>query len=147
MGAIFSLIGGFRGLAIIFIIAALGGWLALQKHNVTKANAERDAAIVQRDEAGIQRDKAIETARINERAITALEEEKKLVNQALNTLHQNQVTSRAHSSERNILIQNQNGTSESRAITAPIISDIIQNIQDDRIIRRGGSINKSQIKE
>jgi hypothetical protein len=137
MGAFLGLIGGIKGVIIIALVLALGGWAASLKYNASKAIAERDAAIVQRDNAGIQRDKAIAAAKANEETITRLQQEKELTNQALNTLQTAKDTNRTNTVTREVIIQQQAAAPANAAIAAPVLGAIIEAVQSDRDRRRG----------
>lgn len=140
MGAIFGLLGGIKGMVMIALVIAALGWVAVQRSNVQKANLARDQAIVQRDMAGQQRDRAIAVARENAETITRLEEEKNLVNAALNTLQANQEQNRASSVTRELIIQQQESLPTNIGAAAPVLGDIISQIQSDRVRRRGNGV-------
>lgn len=137
MGALFTLIGGFKGVAIIALIIALGGWIGVQKFNLSKAETARDQAIAERDMAATQRDKAIEAAKVNEKTIANLQQERDLANQALNTLQSARTTNRTNTVTREVIIQNQAGVPANQAIGAPVLGAIISEVQVDRQRRRG----------
>lgn len=139
MTAFLNLIGGLKGLAIIALIIAVGGWAFVQKRNVEKAELARDQAITQRDAAAIERDKAIEAARVNEQTINLLNQEKELTNNALNTLQGILATNRTNTVTREVVIQGQAGVPSNAAVAAPILGTIINEIQADRSRRRGVS--------
>lgn len=128
---------GITGIVAAVAIAAIGGWGWLQKRNVERAELARDQAIAQRDQAAVERDKAIEAARINEQTIANLQQEKELINQALNDLQAQRVAIQANTVTREVIIQRQATTSASAAVTAPVIGDIIVAVQEDRVRRRG----------
>ena len=137
MGAIFTLIGGFKGVAIIALIVALGGWIGVQKFNLSRAETARDQAIAERDMAAQQRDKAIAAAKVNEDTIKNLQQERDLANQALNSLQSARNTARTNTVNRETIIQSQAGVPANQAITAPVIGAIIADVQTDRLRRRG----------
>lgn len=136
MGAFFSLIGGIKGVGIILLVIALGGWAWTQKRNVEKAELARDQAIAQRDMAGIERDKAIAAAQINDATIKRLEQEKDDINKALNSLASAKETNRTNTVTREVIIQNQATVPANAAQTAPVLSAIIAEVQNDRVRRR-----------
>ena len=133
---ILTLIGGIKGLAVIALIIAVGSWAFVQTNKVRKAELARDEAIVQRDQTALQRDKAIEVSRVNEATISRLEQEKMLVNQALNTLQQARDTNRTNTVTREVIIQSQAGVPENAAVTAPVLGSIVVEVQADRQRRR-----------
>lgn len=128
---------GMTGIIAAIGIAAIGGWAWIQKRNVERAELARDQAIAQRDQAAVERDKAIEAARVNEQTIVSLQQEKELINQALNTLQTQREAIRTNTVTREVIIQRQATTAASTATTAPVIGDIIVAVQEDRIRRRG----------
>lgn len=135
--AVWSLIGGIKGAAIIAVILAIGAWAAVQKISLSKAEAARDQAIVQRDQAGIERDKAITAAQANAVTIKNLEQEKALTNQALNSLRDAQVSNRANNVTREVIIQREAGVPANAAAAAPVLGTIVTEVQADRYRRRG----------
>ena len=137
MAALLSLIGGVKGIVIIALLLGLGSYVALQKYNLGKAETARDAAIVQRDQAGVERDKAIAAAKVNEATISRLQQEKDLVNQALNSLQAARDTNRTNTVTREVIIQNQAAVPGNAAIAAPVLGSIIEELQADRNRRRG----------
>jgi hypothetical protein len=140
MGAFLGLIGGIKGVIIIALVLALGGWAASLKYNTSKAIAQRDAAIVQRDEAGVQRDKAISAAKANEETIAKLQQEKEFTNQALNDLQSAKNTNRSNTVTREVIIQNQAGLPANGALAAPILGAIVDAVQIDRERRRPSAV-------
>ena len=136
--SLFTLIGGVKGVIIIALLAALGGYIALQHHHVTVAEAERDTALAQRDMAAGERDKAISAAQTNAATITKLESERDLANQALNSLQAARDTIKNSSATRSATIQKQAALPANTALAAPVLGTLIFDIQNDRIIRRGG---------
>ena len=136
MGAVLSLIGGIKGIAVILLIVAVGGWAFTQKRNVEKANLARDQAIVQRDMAGQERDKAIAAARTNAETVTRLEQEKSDINQALNSLAQAKESNRTNTVTREVIIQSGAAVPANAAKAAPILGAIITEVQNDRVRRR-----------
>lgn len=136
LGAFFKLIGGIKGIAIIIAFIALGGYVWTQKQNVEKAELARDQAIAMRDQVAIQRDKAIGAAQANDLTIQRLEEEKKSINDALNTLAQAKETNRTNTVTREVIIQNQANVPANAAVVAPVLSSIITEVQNDRVRRR-----------
>ena len=136
MGALFTLIGGFKGVAIIALIVALGGWIGVQKYNLSKAETARDQAIAERDMAATQRDKAIAAAKVNEETIARLQQERDNANQALNSLQSARNTNRSNTVTREVIIQNQAGVPANQAITAPVLGAIVAEAQADRNRRR-----------
>lgn len=137
MAAFLSLIGGIRGIVVILLIIAVGGWAFTQKRAVEKAELARDQAITQRDMAGIERDKAIAVARENEETIGRLEQEKADINLALNTLAAAKETNRTNTVTREVIIQNQAAVPANAAVSAPVLRSIITEVQNDRVRRRG----------
>lgn len=136
MGAFLSFIGGIKGVAIIILLVALGGWAFTQKRNVEKAELARDQAIAQRDMAGIERDKAINAARVNADTITRLEQEKRDINEALNSLAQAKEKNATNTVTREVIIQNQASVPANSAQAAPVLGSIIDEVQKDRVRRR-----------
>lgn len=139
MAAIFELIGGFKGLAIIALVIALGGYLFVQKQHVKSAELARDQAIAQRDQAATERDKAIAVAQENALTIKRLEQEKVDINDALNKLAAAKETTRVVTVTRQELINKQADVPANKAVVAPVLSDIIASIQQDRLARRNGA--------
>lgn len=133
---IFRLLGGIKGIGMILLIIAIGGWAFTQKRNVTKAELARDQAIVQRDMAGIERDKAITAARTNAETVTRLEQEKKDINDALNKLALAKEANRTNTVTREVIIQNQASVPANAAQAAPVLGAIIDEVQRDRTRRR-----------
>jgi len=136
MGTFFGLIGGLKGIAVIALILLVGGWAFTQKRAVEKAELARDQAIVQRDMAGQQRDKAIAAAQLSDATITRLEQEKKDINDALNTLALAKETNRTNTVTREVIIQNQATVPANSAQAAPVLGSIIAEVQRDRVRRR-----------
>lgn len=136
MTTFLSLIGGVKGIIIILIVAALGLWAYNLKSTATKAVLERDQAITQRDAIATERDKAITAARTNAETVTKLEQEKSDVNLALNTLAAAQQVNGTNTVTREVVIQNQAAIPANSAIAAPVLSDIITEVQTDRVRRR-----------
>lgn len=139
--AFFKLIGGVKGAIIIALVVALGTWVAVKKHRMDKeletAIEERDKAVAAAAQTAAERDKAIEAARVNSETINRLNEEKALINQALNAYQQLQSQNRATASAREIIIQREAVVPANSAPAAPIIGTIISEIQADRVRRRG----------
>lgn len=136
MGAIFGLLGGIKGIGMILLIIAIGGWAFNLKHNVTKAELARDQAIVQRDMAGAQRDKAIAAAQVTAETNVRLEQEKADINTALNNLAKAKETNRTNTVTREVVIQNQSTVPANSARAAPVLVSIIKEVQGDRDRRR-----------
>lgn len=136
MTAFFSLIGGFKGIAIILLIAALGGYVYVQKRNVEKAELARDQAIAQRDSVVVERDKAIAAARTNAETIDRLQVEKDDINTALNNLAAAQVANRNTTVKRQNTINSQAAVPANAAQVAPTVGDTIDDIQQARAVRR-----------
>jgi hypothetical protein len=137
MLAFFNLIGGVKGVIVLVLIAALGGWAWKQKHDVSVAEEARDTVVAQMKQAEKDRDAAIAVAKTNEDTINQLRDEKKAINDALNTLNTAKETARLTASARETLIQSQSSLPSSSAITAPVISSVIVEVQNDRARRRG----------
>jgi hypothetical protein len=135
MGALFSLIGGIKGVVAIVLIVALGGWIWNTKSNLEQAEAQRDTAIAQRDLVAAERDKAIEVARINQGTVDFLKQDKQDINAALNTLAQQRAENAQNTVTREVIIQSQAALPANSAITAPVIGDIISEIQIDKLTR------------
>ena len=136
MAAFLSLIGGIKGIGVIILLVVVGAWAYTQKHNVTEANLARDQAIVQRDQAGVERDKAIAIAKTNAETVTRLEQEKRDINDALNSLAQAKEANRGNTVTREVIIQNQASVPANSAVAAPVLGSIIAAVQDDRVRRR-----------
>jgi len=136
MAAFLSLIGGIRGIAVIALLLALGGWAFTQKRHVEQAELARDQAIAQRDQAAVERDKAIAAAQVNDATIKRLEQEKKDINDALNTLASAKETNRENTVTREVIIQNQANVPANSAQAAPVLGSIIAEVQADRVRRR-----------
>lgn len=134
---LWSLIGGVKGLAILALVLALGGWAANKTIQLNRAESARDQAIAQRDQAAVQRDKAIEAAKTNEQTIARLEDEKKNLNQALNSLEAARQVNRANTVTRQVTIQREAGVPANAAQAAPVLGTIIKEVQADRYRRRG----------
>ena len=134
--AFFNLIGGIKGIAIILLIAALGGYVYVQKRNVEKAELARDQAIAQRDSVVVERDKAIAAARTNADTIDRLQEEKADINTALNNLAAAQVANRNTTVKRQTTINSQAAVPANAAQVAPTVGDTIDDIQQSRAARR-----------
>jgi hypothetical protein len=132
LGAIGAIIG-------LTLVMAAGGWLYQQKRNLEKVTRERDQAIAQRDLTAGERDKAIAVAKENAVTITRLEEEKELVNTALNALSSARESSRASAGTREVIIRGQAAAPSSSARTAPVIGAVIEEVQVDRDRRRPGA--------
>lgn len=136
MGAIFGLIGGIKGIAVIGLILLVGGWAFTQKRAVEKAELARDQAIVQRDQTARERDEAIAANKINTETIGQLEQEKADVNTALNNLAEAVERNRQTTVTREVIIQEQSTVPANAAKAAPILGTVIKNIQADRDRRR-----------
>ena len=136
MTAFFNLIGGIKGIAIILLIAALGGYVYVQKRNVEKAELARDQAIAQRDSVAVERDKAIAAAKTNAETIDRLQEEKADINTALNNLAAAQVANRNTTVKRQTTINSQASIPANAAQVAPTVGDTIDDIQRARAARR-----------
>ena len=137
MAAFLEIIGGIKGIIVIIVFVVVGVWAYTQKRNYDKAILERDAAISQRDTAGEERDKAILAAKTNADTIARLEQDKLDINFALNKLAEAKETSRKNTVTREVIIQNQATVPANAAIVAPVIGTIINEIQNDRVRRRG----------
>lgn len=137
MAAFLEIIGGIKGIIVIIVFVVVGAWAYTQKRNYDKAILERDAAISQRNTAGEERDKAILAAKTNADTIARLEQDKLDINFALNKLAEAKETSRKNTVTREVIIQNQATVPANAAIVAPVIGTIINEIQNDRVRRRG----------
>lgn len=137
MAAFLEIIGGIKGIIVIIVFVAVGAWAYTQKRNYDKAILERDTAISQRDTAGAERDKAILAAKTNADTIARLEQDKLDINFALNKLAEAKETSRKNTVTREVIIQNQATIPANAAVVAPVIGTIINEIQNDRVRRRG----------
>lgn len=137
MGALLSLIGGIRGIVFLALVLLLGGWAATLKHNADKAYAARDAAIVQRDNAAVQLERSIAAAKKNEETIARLTEEKELANEALNNLQAARVSNKTNTVTRQVVIRNQAAVPANSAVAAPVLGSIVDEVQKDRVRRRG----------
>ncbi len=137
MAAFFKLIGGIKGIAIILLIVALGGWAYYQKTKLDDAIAAKDTAISQAQGIAAERDKAIAAARTNAETISRLEQDKADINLALNTLASAKESNRKNTVTREVIIQNQSTVPANAATVAPVIGTIINEIQLDRVRRRG----------
>lgn len=129
-----SAIGGIIGLTLVL---AVGGWLFQQRRNLERVTAQRDQAIAQRDQAAVARDRAIAVAKENAATITRLQEEQELINQALNTLSSAREATRERTITREVIIRDQASVPANAAQTAPVISAIIEEVQAERLRRRG----------
>ena len=136
MTGLFNLIGGIKGIAIILLIVALGGYVYVQKRNVEKAELARDQAIAQRDSVAVERDKAIAAAKTNADTIDRLQEEKADINTALNNLAAAQVVNRNTTVKRQTTINSQASVPANAAQVAPTVGDTIDDIQRARLARR-----------
>jgi len=136
MTAFLSLIGGIKGVAIIVILLAVSAWAYTLKSDVTKANLARDQAITQRDQAGVERDKAIAAAKTNADTIDRLQVEKNDINTALNNLAQAKETNRTNTVTRQTVIQSASTVPANTAAAAPVLGQIITEVQNDRDRRR-----------
>lgn len=123
-------------IAIGAVVLVGSAYLYNLRQEVVKAKAAEALAIQQRNQAGIERDKAIAVARENENTIMALQQEKTLVNQALNDLQKAQAANQNRVQAREVIIQGQGTVPSSKALTAPVISSTITAIQEDRVRRR-----------
>lgn len=137
MGALLSLIGGIRGIVFLALVLLLAGWAATLKHNADKAYAARDAAIVQRDNAAVQLERSIAAAKKNEETIARLTEEKELANEALNNLQAARVSNKTNTVTRQVVIRNQAAVPANSAVAAPVLGSIVDEVQKDRVRRRG----------
>lgn len=136
MAAFYSLIGGIKGIVIILLVIALGGYVWTQKQNADEAIAARDVAIKQRDDVIVERDKAVLAAKTNAETVTRLEEEKRDINQALNSLAQARETNRGNTVTREVIIQNQATVPVNSRQASPVLVTIIEAVQNDRVRRR-----------
>lgn len=136
MGGLFSFLGGIKGIALIVLVLAVGGWVWNQKNNLDKAILERDTAIAQRDMVAVERDKAIAAARTNAETIARLEEDKRNVNEALNNLARARETNAQNTVTREVIIQNQATVPANASRAAPVLGAIVSEIQTDRDRRR-----------
>lgn len=131
-----SLIGGIKGIIVIVLIFALGGYIFIQKRNVTAAETARDLAVEQRNSVALERDKAIIAAKENKDTIDRLEMEKEFANKAIIALQTAKETNRVNTITREIIIKNQASAPANAAQAAPVLGDIISEIQADRVRRR-----------
>lgn len=137
MSIIWSLIGGFRGAIYIAIIVFIAGWAGVQYKKLGDAETAKTQAIAERDQAAIARDRAIQAARDNEQTISRLEEEKKTLNTALSNLESARVANRQTAVVRERVIRETAKVPENAAPAAPVIGNLISEIQADRQRRRG----------
>ncbi|WP_407308405.1 hypothetical protein [Acinetobacter sp.] len=137
MSSFLTLIGGIKGVIFLVLTVALGGWIFTQKQHIDQALLERDKAIAQRDIVVAERDKAIDAATTNDETISRLEDEKRDINFALNSLAAAKDNNRSNTVTREIIIQNQAAIAANAAQAAPVLSSIITEVQNDRTRRRG----------
>jgi len=137
MTAFLALIGGVKGLAILALLIALGGYIAVLKHQATSAQNARDVAVAHATEIQGQLDKAIQANKDNEVVIANLNQEKQNINDALNTLQSAKDTNHANSQTRQVIITQGAGVPANAAQAAPVVGNMIQAVQSDRFMRRG----------
>ena len=102
-----------------------------------RAELARDQAIAQRDLAGVERDKAISAANASNETVLRLEQDKRDINLALNTLAAAQSANRENTVTREVIIQSQANVPANAAQAAPVLGAIIAEVQNDRVRRRG----------
>jgi hypothetical protein len=136
MGAIFTLLGGIKGIAIIVLVATLGVWAFKKNSDVKNLTLQRDTAISQRDAVAVERDKAVTANAESQRTIESLQYERDLANKALNTINDNRATNRQNTVTREVIIQNQASNSVNAGAAAPVFGPLIGSIQEDRVRRR-----------
>lgn len=118
------------------VILAVLGSLGVQQLRYNRLKQQLDVVTLQRDQVAGERDKAIGVAKQNDAVITQLKVEKEQINQALNQLEASRASAETGRSSREVIIQQQAGSSSSRAVTPPVIGDTITAIQADRAKRR-----------
>jgi TolA-binding protein len=123
-------------IVVVGLAAVLSGYILVQKRAVTRAEQERDTAIFQRNQAGQERDKAISVAQQNAATIAQLQQEKENLNTALTELELSRTQAATSRTAREVIIQQQSTSSSSRATAPPVISGIINSVQEDRLKRR-----------
>lgn len=139
-----SLIGGIKGFIYIAIFLAVVGWAANKTYQLDKVEKARDVAISERDLAAAARDKAISVAKDNERTISILKQEKENINSALSTLETAKNNNRVVSSARASVITSSAKVPANAAIAAPVLGNLIEEIQIDRTRRRGTPVGATK---
>lgn len=137
VATILKLVGGIRGAILIGIILVLGGLFLWQRNAAQNAREDIETLKKEKVAVEVERDKAIEAARVNSETIDRLQQEKELINNALNTLAAAQNLNRTNAVTREVIIQREAALPANSAQAAPVLGTIITEIQTDRVRRRG----------
>lgn len=105
-------------------------------HEFEKLENELKIAIAQRDAVVVQRDKAVAVVRANDLVIEQLKQDKEDVNEALKSLSLAQQANEKNTAAREVIIQQQASKPANAVEAAPVLLDVIAEIEKDRIARR-----------
>lgn len=130
-----DLIGGIKGIAVIAIILALGGYVWKTKHDAGVLEQQIVTLTAQRDEAGTARDQALAANATNLEAINQLKAEKLATNTALNNLEAARVKDQVTIGTLRASIRAQASNPLNQTKLSPVLSDTIRAIQAERIKR------------
>lgn len=134
---IFKALGGFKGVAIILLVAAALGYVGYQHHQISVAKKELTEAVSARDAANEARDKAIAVAKANDETIKQLAQEKKDAESALNELAARNRLDAATIAAMSAAIKAQAANPANQVQLSPVLKQIISDIQAERAKRQG----------
>jgi uncharacterized protein HemX len=138
MGFLSSIISGlgFRGIAIIAVALALGGWGYYKTNQVVKVQTELATAIRDRDAAATARDKALEANKVSAATIASLKKEKADIQTALNNLANDRKKNQQALNELTAAINAQKADPANQVTLSPAVKMTVDTIQKQRDARR-----------
>lgn len=126
---------GIKGVAVIILLIAIGGWAGLKHFELSKTRSELEAAITERDVAAEARDKAISAAKANEETIVALQQEKAKIQEALTSLAADKKKNQQTINTLMASIRSGSSNPANQVLLSPVLRTTVDSIQKDRAAR------------
>lgn len=133
----FNLIGGTKGVIIIALFLAVGGWAGFKTLQVSRAETKAKEAIEERDLAAMARDKAVAVNDANLKTIQQMNQEKELIQTSLNNLEEQRKKDSVNIGKLSDIISRGKSNPANQVGLSPVVQDVILQIQNDRAARAG----------
>jgi hypothetical protein len=126
---------GVKGVAILVLLLALGGWAAYKTYQVSSAQAEAVAAKAERDEAATARDEALKVNTANQLAISQLQKEKADIQVALTNLDADRKKNQKVINDLSAVIRTMATDPANKVQLSPVLQATVDTIQKQRTAR------------
>lgn len=123
---------GFKGIAMIVLITALGSWAGYKHYQVTQAEERAAAAEVERDAAAVARDLAIKASTANLATIKELQNERDSIQLALNNLEADRRKNQAIIGNLSAAIRSTASDPANQVQLSPVLKATVEEIQKRR---------------